>query len=67
MTIFLIQIIKKIRRNRTTPKGREGFDQLSAIAQISRQNSLEFIIESVLFIKADNHLVVYGCLFYGKG
>ncbi len=35
---------------------RESLIGCDAITQISRQNSLEFIIESLHFIKADNHV-----------
>ncbi len=41
----------------------EGLISCDAITQISRQKSLEFIIESVHFIKADNHACFYK-LFY---
>ncbi len=41
-----------------------GFDQLSCYYTDEQENSLEFITESVYFIKADSHEGVYEFLFY---
>ncbi len=52
--------------NYSKKSGGRGLDQLDAMAQISSQNSLKYLLEPMQFINADNHVGFYEFLFYSR-
>jgi hypothetical protein len=68
LVIFLLSriVIKTNPRihNYSKKSGGRGLDQLDAMAQISRQNSMKYLLEPVHFINADYHVGFYEFLFY---
>ncbi len=59
MTVFLFYHKNKSSETELQEMKREGLISCDAKTQISRQNSLEFIIESVHFVKADIQVDFY--------
>ncbi len=55
-------MIFKLKSTVTEPP--HGLVSCDTITNISRQRSLDVIIESVNFLKADHYVVCMGCLFY---